>query len=128
MFYRDAHGALVVFDLTDEHSFEATKQWATELRQNRGPSCPIVVVGNKVDLRDQRSSKIGAAKTWADSHSYDYFETSAKTGSNVEQAFLGLLKKMATIKQPVVEPGQTRRRTPRVRFEETEPPPDESCC
>jgi GTPase SAR1 family protein len=129
MFYRDAQGALVVFDLTDEHSIQATKQWASELRQNRGPLCPIVVVGNKSDLRDQRSSKSGTAKTWAEENSYEYFEASAKTGSNVEKAFVALLKKMEAINYPVTGPSSARRRGTSVRFEVPTPPPEEpGCC
>jgi small GTP-binding protein len=128
MFYRDARGAFVVFDLTDEHSLQATQQWASELRQNRGPLCPIVVVGNKLDLSSQRSSKVGAAKGWADQNSYEYFETSAKTGANVEKAFMALVKKMEAVNVPVTAPGSPRRRGTSVRFETPPPQAESSCC
>jgi small GTP-binding protein len=128
MFYRDADGALVVFDLTDEPSLNGAKQWASELRQHRGHDCPIVLVANKSDLRDLRKAKMSEAMDWAVSHSYDYFETSAKTGANVEHAFIGLLRMITHTKRPSSESLSPTKRRTTVRFDDPVPSSDDSCC
>ena len=131
MFYRDAEGALVVFDITDANSFTVSKKWVSELRQARGSDCYAVLVGNKSDLQSQRTVPFDDAKSWADSQKMEYFETSAKTGSNVEQAFMALVKKLTAGKGGRKTTGDARgkRKTASVRFDE--PPPEEQrggCC
>ena len=130
MFYRDAEAALVVFDITDAQSFTVSKKWVAELRQARGHDCYAVLVGNKTDLASQRTVSYDDAKSWADSQKMEYFETSAKTGSNVEQAFMALVKKLTSGKGGRVTTGDARgrRKTASVRF--TDPAPEEKsgCC
>ncbi len=52
--YRRAVGALLVYDLTNEKSFLAAKQWMEELRDHAEPDIVIMLVGNKVDLCDAK--------------------------------------------------------------------------
>ena len=53
--YRRAVGALLVYDITNEKSFIATKRWMEELRDHAEPDIVIMLVGNKVDLADNKT-------------------------------------------------------------------------
>jgi small GTP-binding protein len=130
MFYRDAHGAVVVFDLTDQLALEITRQWVQELRTARGEYCALIIVGNKSDLADERSSGTAAdIKRYADGNSIPYFEISAKTGNNVDAAFFGLVKVMKTKKEPVLASERKfRRNESSNRFQDTPPPETPNCC
>ena len=54
LYYKTAKGALVVFDITAEKSFQRAKEWISELHQNAEPDILISLVGNKVDLESDR--------------------------------------------------------------------------
>lgn len=54
MFYRNANAALLVFDLTSQTSFESIKMWVQELKGNVDEPMMLCMVGNKIDLNDQR--------------------------------------------------------------------------
>ena len=87
MYYRDAKAAIVVFDVTDANSFSKAKQWINELKTARGEAITIVLVGNKSDLQFIRVVQAAEAKQFANLCNFPYFETSAKTGSNIEELF-----------------------------------------
>ena len=53
-YIRDSHVAVVVFDITNRESFEATSKWIADVRAQRGNDVVIVLVGNKTDLAAQR--------------------------------------------------------------------------
>jgi len=93
-FYHGAKGSLVVFDLTDEESFQDIQKWIDEIFKNSGSgTVPLILIGNKVDLDTQRviSQKaiVEKIKLIEEQTGLDimFFETSAKTGENVENAF-----------------------------------------
>jgi small GTP-binding protein len=130
MFYRDAHGAAVVFDLTDNRALESTRQWVQELRTARGEHCMLVIVGNKSDLAEERAGATAAeVRRYAENNGVPYFETSAKTGNNVDGAFLGLVKGMRIVKEPAVTPERrVRRKESSTRFTETPEAAETGCC
>lgn len=94
MFYRDADGGIVVFDLTDSSSFAKSKQWINEIRAARGDACTIVLVGNKSDLGSIRTVSLETMQNFAKSIGVEVFETSAKTGENIELLFTSLVAQM----------------------------------
>ena len=49
-YYRNAHGALLVYDIASKESFEGAKSWLSELRKFGKPDVVILLVGNKLDL------------------------------------------------------------------------------
>lgn len=101
-YYRLAHGAMVVFDVSDHASFEALDNWIRTIWKHTtwGP-IPIVVVGNKVDLRSETDSGMiidemaanyvkaldHEAKTKGYGFRVSYIASSAKTGMNTSAAF-----------------------------------------
>ena len=84
-YYLDAHGALIVFDLCNEQSFQKVKYWMEELNSNGPRDVIICILGNKADLTADRCVKLEEAKDLANDNLY--YEVSAKTGNNVSLAF-----------------------------------------
>ena len=87
-YYRGAHGIIVVFDVTDQESFNNVKQWLNEIDRYANESVNKLLVGNKSDLTGKRVVEHATAKAFADEIGIPYIETSAKNATNVEQAFM----------------------------------------
>jgi len=94
--YRKALGALVVYDVTKEKTFDSVTRWVEELKYHAEPDIVIVLVGNKVDLVEKNPSlrKIPreAAQRLAQEYNMTFEETSAITSENVNDVFEKLLK------------------------------------
>ena len=91
LYLEGANGALVVFDMTKMKTFEKLHDWIQDFKQARGGE-PIVLIGNKIDLNDMIKVSDTQAQELAETYNMKYISTSAKTGSNVEDAFLELTK------------------------------------
>ena len=87
MYYRDSLGAVLVFDLTNSESFDHLPQWIEEVRANIKAEIPILLVGNKSDLVDQRAVSIEEISKLTNDFNLYYMETSAKTGDGVDDCF-----------------------------------------
>jgi len=87
-YYRGAHGIIVVYDVTDNESFQNVKQWLHEIDRYASENVNKLLVGNKSDLENKRVVSAEQGKEFADSLGIEFLETSAKTSVNVEQAFL----------------------------------------
>lgn len=98
LYYRDADGALLVYDITDVKSFERVKHWVTELRRMASPSIQLVICGNKADLERSRKVDNAAAAAYAKEMGASHFLTSAKMGDGLKEAFADLTKRIAAIK------------------------------
>ena len=86
-YYKGAHGILLVYDITLKESFESLNDWLNEIKKNTSKNIVKVLIGNKIDLNDKRVISFDEAKEFADNNSMKYIETSAKTSTNVDQAF-----------------------------------------
>lgn len=95
-FYEGALGALLVFDLTRENTFSGMKTWLAEMRSIMTFELNKVIIGNKSDLIPSIGQVIERSEVeqYVKSEDCIYIETSAKTGENVERAFLELTKRM----------------------------------
>lgn len=95
-FYRGAHGALLVYDVNNEKSIEQVALWRDEClsHQDSDAFFPIVVIGNKVDLREDtpKEERVDQSEivSWCRDQSYGHIETSAKDGLGVEAAMLAI--------------------------------------
>jgi Ras-related protein Rab-5C len=113
MYYRNAQSALVVYDITKASSLVKAKHWVAELQRQASPGIVIALVGNKLDLVEDEeeggevvqqegeggegeddgkvrrvSTKEG--KDYADEEGLLFFETSAKSGHNVNEVFTAI--------------------------------------
>lgn len=93
IYYRGAKAAVLCYDLTDKSSFERAKYWVNELKTYE-ESCKIYLCGTKYDmvLNDKKLRQVDYHVTtdYADEIDAKVFETSSKTGHNVEELFFQL--------------------------------------
>lgn len=85
-FYAGTKSAIVVFSVTDRGSFYDVEHWLREL-QNCVGRVSLVLVGNKSDQKTKREVDPSEASAFARKIGIPYFETSAKTGYNVDKVF-----------------------------------------
>mmetsp|Transcript_22172 Transcript_22172/g.33042 ORF Transcript_22172/g.33042 Transcript_22172/m.33042 type:complete len:194 (+) Transcript_22172:59-640(+) len=86
-FYKDAQGIVLVYDVTSKSSLASLESWMKELKDySNGKPCVGVLCGNKVDKKRRSVSRVDA-EVFAKSHNLRYFETSAKSGKNVDEVF-----------------------------------------
>lgn len=104
MYYRNAQAALVVYDITKPQSFIKARHWVKELHEQASKGIVIALVGNKLDMvenGDERKVAKEEAEKLAEEEGLLFFETSAKSGENVNEVFLGIGEKI-----PMKKPGQ----------------------
>ena len=93
-YFRNALGAILVFDLTNRQSFDDLNVWFNDLSTLCAPNAYIILIGNKVDLEEERQIVESEANAFAQRYDLVYLETSAKNGNNVEEAFVRLGKEI----------------------------------
>lgn len=90
-YYKNAIGAMILYDITSSISFSSVSKWIDELREHSDPNITLMLVGNKSDLVAQRSVDIAQAKNFAEKNKMLFIETSAKDACNVPEAFTELM-------------------------------------
>jgi small GTP-binding protein len=85
MYTRGAFVAVVVFDVTEEESFDAIDEWIANVKSEVSQSCRNLVAGNKCDLSDQMDR--ARIERWRIANGFDVIFLSAKTGENVDLLF-----------------------------------------
>ncbi|KAK3386958.1 secretion-related small GTPase [Podospora didyma] len=99
-YFRGASGALLVFDLSRKQTFQHVTDWLADLRQIAEPDIVVILVGNKADLtssqeHNKREVTHEEAEEWARRNGVlEYVETSAKSGENVEKAFMRVAERI----------------------------------
>ena len=127
MYYRGANAAVIVFDITEKESLATAKDWVAELQRSLQDDIIITIVGNKIDLEEEREISKDEGIEFANSIKASYFEVSAKTGDGINEVFLALTKSLLETMAPVTFPPQfsLERIDKPFRNEET---PSTPCC
>ncbi len=86
-YYKNSVCAMVVYDITSRKSFDNVMNWIEEIQNNSSKTILIVLVGNKIDLKDNRDVSFEEGKELANKNGIIFMETSAKTGEGVEEIF-----------------------------------------
>uniref|UniRef100_A0A6B2LLG8 GTP-binding protein n=1 Tax=Arcella intermedia TaxID=1963864 RepID=A0A6B2LLG8_9EUKA len=89
-YYKGVEGILVVYDVTKLLSFHNVVLWLEDIKKRSSPRVTVYLVGNKVDLIEERVVSFQEGQSLANQYQVPYFETSTKDGTNVEQLFESL--------------------------------------
>lgn len=87
-YYRGAMGILLVYDITNEKSFENIKTWIKNIEQHASADVEKMILGNKCDMEDKRKITKEQGEQLAKEYNVKFMETSAMNRTNVEQAFI----------------------------------------
>ena len=79
-------GALIIYDITNEASYNNLKSWVKLIKEECGKHMQLIILGNKSDLDAERKISKDEAINYAKEQKIDYIETSSKTGENVKKA------------------------------------------
>uniref|UniRef100_A0A915I2Q5 CCDC174 alpha/beta GRSR domain-containing protein n=1 Tax=Romanomermis culicivorax TaxID=13658 RepID=A0A915I2Q5_ROMCU len=94
-YYRNSVGVFLVYDITRRESFEHITEWMHEAKLNVGPEpCLFQLIGHKADLDAERQVMYEEGEYFAKHNQTKFMETSAKSGKNVEEAFLMMLREI----------------------------------
>ncbi|XP_061536031.1 RAB3D, member RAS oncogene family, a [Phycodurus eques] len=86
-YYRGAMGFLLIYDITSQESFVAVQDWGTQIKTYSWDNAQVVLVGNKLDLEEDRQVTTEDAQRLATELGFQFFEASAKECINVKQVF-----------------------------------------
>ena len=106
-YIKKTDGILLVYDITDKDTFEGIQKWEESIKEESGNDKPIALIGNKTDLTDKRKINTENGKDFAKTlgDGIKFYETSCKTGENVEEAINDLIKQIYE-KSKGIEPGE----------------------
>ncbi|KAF8336542.1 uncharacterized protein EI90DRAFT_2811194, partial [Cantharellus anzutake] len=91
---RSADGIIAVYDVTDDRSFTNVKRWLQEIQSYASEGVNKLLVGTRSDLTSKKVVEYTVAKEFSDQLAIPFFETSAKSSTNVEQVFLTMAKQI----------------------------------
>jgi small GTP-binding protein len=92
-FYRNASLAVMVYAINSKDSFDNIDIWYKELRMHSNPDAKVFLIGNKIDLENERQVTTEQGKEYADENKLNLFlESSAKTGINAQEIFINAAK------------------------------------
>ena len=93
-YYKGAKGAIIVYDITSEESFDNIEVWIHEVKAKASNNIQIMIIGNKIDLYKERKVSVEKGIEKARNLNINLFEASALDKTNVKDAFLCLIKEM----------------------------------
>mmetsp|Transcript_33285 Transcript_33285/g.45594 ORF Transcript_33285/g.45594 Transcript_33285/m.45594 type:complete len:160 (-) Transcript_33285:187-666(-) len=106
-YYRTGEGFVCVFSVTQDSTFKAVEKFRENiLRVTERDTVPFVLVGNKVDLEDQREVSKEKGEALAQKFGCNYIETSAKNNVNVEPVFLDIVSCVVEAKKEHAKSGK----------------------
>ncbi|XP_026474004.1 ras-related protein Rab-3-like, partial [Ctenocephalides felis] len=86
-YYRGAMGFILMYDITNEESFNSVQDWVTQIKTYSWDNAQVILVGNKCDMEDERVISYERGKQLAEQLNVQFFETSAKENINVKNVF-----------------------------------------
>jgi Ras-related protein Rab-8A len=95
-YYRGAHGIVLMYDVTQATSFDNITKWMEDIQTHIDATINIILIGNKCDLLDKKVVSTAQGLKLAKEYGLKFFETSAKTNLQVEEAFTSLITQVTT--------------------------------
>ena len=107
-YYRGADAIILVYDVTNTDSMRHISDWLIEVQRYAAPDACMLLIGNKCDLETKRAVTRDKAEEFAKSLGISVIETSAKDGSNVDQAVIQLTEELMAKKGTSDPPKKSR--------------------
>ncbi len=82
-YYEGSVGCLIVYDITRKETFDSLEYWINDYRSVQGEEKSIAIIGNKIDLEDERQVTTEEGTALAKSFSIPFYECSAKIGGDI---------------------------------------------
>lgn len=92
-YYRSAHALILVYDVSNQPTYDSCPEWLREIEEYASPKVLKVLVGNKVDI-DDREIPTDVGEDFAQRYNMYYLETSAKSSDNVERLFIEIAQEL----------------------------------
>ena len=91
-YYKGAHGIILIYDVTNQITFDNVTNWITQIKEEASDKVTIFLVGNKIDDEKNRKVNTEEGEKLAQDFKLKFYETSAKIGTNVEATFKSLVQ------------------------------------
>ena len=129
-FYRKADGVIICFDVTDHHTFENVRNWVESINKHASTSAARVLVGNKIDLPEDRKVTKQEAEDLASQYGINFHETSAKADIGLKETFEDIFEQ--SYKNKFITNGeapdqQARNNSVKIN-KNNQKPPKRKCC
>ncbi len=102
-FFHNSEGIFLVYDVTNRTSFQQIKHWMQCINDNGSENVRVVLMGNKIDLDEERVVRAEDGKFLAEELKINFFETSALTNENIREAVLDLTSQVLIVKKDIQE-------------------------
>ena len=96
-YYKGSHGILLLYDITKKSSFDNIREWVRDIKEEVSEKAIIFLIGNKIDMEEQRKITKEKGEELAEEFKIPFFEASAKSGENVDEVFKALYNKICEI-------------------------------
>ena len=106
-YYKGAQGIALIYDITNQITFENVRKWIDQIKEEVSEKVPIILVGNKIDIVEKRVIKKEDGESMAKEYGLLFSECSAKTGENIDSTFNQLVEKTVENYSKVKAKGET---------------------
>ena len=106
-YYKSAHAIIILYDITQKASFDHIRNWITEIDKFGKQGVLKVIVGNKLDMENNRKITKEAAKNLALKYGIKLWEVSAKDNTNIEEMFLDTIKTLLEKNSKIISEGSS---------------------
>ena len=110
-FIKKADGIILMYDITNRNSYDTISRWWDNILEHKERDFPVVLVGNKCDLEDERKVTKEEGEDIAKKYNVKFYETSNKDGINVEESFRMLIKLALSKMTDDINPIKTKKKT-----------------
>ena len=86
-YYKKANGIILIYDVTNKYSYKNIRVWINQIKEEAVSNVIIYLVGNKIDMEEERKVKTEEGKKLADEYNCPFNETSAKEDININETF-----------------------------------------
>jgi Ras-related protein Rab-2A len=94
-YYKNSVCACVVYDITNRNSFDNIRSWIEDCKKHSPKTVFLVLIGNKNDLESSRKVSYDEGEDFAKKYGMLFYETSAKTGKNINEVFMNSCSEIA---------------------------------